>query len=118
VRRQRARSRVKGFAISLYIGIILFYREFRLTPDLGECIMATSMAELREIVSRTAVTVDNLGITTDQAIKELAESQKMTELAQRKTELALQKTQITLEKTIEELSGNISGVNRRLGEIV
>jgi hypothetical protein len=72
------------------------------------------MSELREIVAETAV-----------AMKELAESQKRTELAQQKTELAqqktelaLQRTQQTLEKTIEELSGNIYGVNRRLGEIV
>jgi hypothetical protein len=51
-------------------------------------------------------------------IKEVAEAHKKTELAQQKTELALQKLQHTLGQTLEELSGNVGYVNRRLGDVV
>jgi hypothetical protein len=97
--------------------------------------MVMTFEQLQEIVTRTAVTVDNIGVrednlrvtvdnlgvrvdnfmvTTDRIIKELAEAQQETERLLQETQRGLQK----MERSVEKLSGNVGGLGNDIGEVI
>jgi hypothetical protein len=90
--------------------------------------MLMTFEQLQEIVTRTAVTVDNFGVRMDDFGVRMDDfgvrmDKTMAELAelQKKTELTLQEMQrglLDLQRTVKETTQNLGGINTRLGEIV
>jgi hypothetical protein len=76
--------------------------------------MGTTIAELNEIVAKIGITMN--GLAEDQRKTELV----LQDLARsgEETRRTLQETLRVQQETMENLSGNIGGINRRIGKIV